>query len=42
MWRETLMRMQNSYDIAQARSKENEIAVKRFVPKDMPPQANLL
>jgi addiction module HigA family antidote len=39
---DTLMRMQNSYDIAQARRKESEIAVKRFVPKDMPPQANLL
>jgi len=30
---ETLMRMQNSYDIAQARSREGEITVKRFVPK---------
>ena len=30
---ETLMRMQNSYDIAQARRREGEITVKRFVPK---------
>ena len=30
---DTLMRMQNSYDIAQARSREGEITVKRYVPK---------
>jgi len=30
---ETLMRMQNSYDIAQARRREGEITVKRYVPK---------
>ncbi len=29
---ETLMRMQNSYDIAQARKKEAEIALARYVP----------
>ncbi|MGH6718767.1 MAG: HigA family addiction module antitoxin [Alphaproteobacteria bacterium] len=29
---ETLMRMQNSYDIAAARKREHEIKVKRFVP----------
>ena len=31
---ETLMRMQNNFDIAQARSREGEIRVKRFVSKD--------
>ena len=30
---DTLMRMQNAYDIARARTRENEIDVKRFVPK---------
>ena len=30
---ETLMRMQNSYDIAQARSREGEITVNRYVSK---------
>jgi antitoxin HigA-1 len=30
---ETLMRMQNSFDIAQARRREGEITVKRYVPK---------
>jgi addiction module HigA family antidote len=30
---ETLMRMQNSYDIAQAHFREGEIKVKRYVPK---------
>jgi len=30
---DTLMRMQNSYDIAQARSREGEITVKPYVPK---------
>jgi addiction module HigA family antidote len=30
---ETLMRMQNSFDIAQARKRKGEIAVARYVPK---------
>jgi antitoxin HigA-1 len=30
---ETLMRMQNSFDIAQAHSREGEIKVNRYVPK---------
>lgn len=30
---DTLMRMQNAYDIALARSKEGEISVTRYVPK---------
>jgi addiction module HigA family antidote len=30
---ETLMRMQNSFDIAQAHKREGEIAVARHVPK---------
>ncbi len=30
---DTLMRMQNSYDIARARKREGEIKVERFVPK---------
>ena len=30
---ETLMRMQNSFDIAQARSREGEIKVNRYVSK---------
>jgi antitoxin HigA-1 len=30
---ETLMRMQNAYDIAEARKREGRIAVKRYVPK---------
>jgi len=30
---DTLMRMQNAHDIAQARSKEGEISVTRYVPK---------
>jgi antitoxin HigA-1 len=40
---DTLMRMQNSYDIAQARSREGEITVKRYVPKPekKPDQPNL-
>lgn len=29
---DTLMRMQNSYDIAQARAREHEIEVARYVP----------
>jgi antitoxin HigA-1 len=41
---DTLMRMQNSYDIAKARSREGEITVKRFVPKreKKPDQPSLL
>ena len=37
---DTLMRMQNSYDIAQAHRREGEINVQRYVPeaKDAPPQ----
>ena len=30
---ETLMRMQNSFDIAQARKRETEITVARYVPE---------
>lgn len=30
---ETLMRMQNSYDIAQARKREGEIKISRYEPK---------
>ena len=30
---DTLMRMQNAYDIAQARQREGEIIVQRYVPK---------
>ena len=30
---DTLMRMQNSFDVAQARGKETEIKVARFAPK---------
>lgn len=30
---ETLMRMQNSFDIAQAHKREGDIAVTRYVPK---------
>ncbi len=33
---ETLMRMQNSYDIAQARKRENEIDIPRYIPKTGP------
>jgi antitoxin HigA-1 len=35
---DTLMRMQNSFDIAQARKREGDIAVKRYVgkPSDKP------
>ena len=36
---DTLMRMQNSYDIAQARKRENEINVARFVSDRQPTQA---
>ena len=31
---ETLMRMQSAYDVAQARKREGEITVKRYVPSD--------
>lgn len=34
---DTLMRMQNAYDIAQARSREGEITVQRYVPKPKEP-----
>ena len=37
---ETLMRMQNSFDIAQARKREGEIKVARYVPKDRLQKAN--
>ena len=30
---DTLMRMQNAYDIAQARAREDEITVRRYMPK---------
>lgn len=33
---ETLMRMQNSFDIAEARKREGEITVARYVPKADP------
>lgn len=33
---ETLMRMQNSFDIAQARKREGEITVERYVPTPYP------
>jgi antitoxin HigA-1 len=40
---ETLMRMQNSYDIAQARKREGKIKVARYKPKSgTPRQANVL
>lgn len=35
---DTLMRMQNSYDIAQARKREGEIEVARFKGKPLGPQ----
>ena len=35
---DTLMRMQNAYDIAQARSREGEIHVQRYSPKEEKPQ----
>ena len=40
---DTLMRMQNSFDIAQARKREGEIQVTRYVPKRGPsePQPKL-
>ena len=33
---ETLLRMQNSYDIAQARRREGQIDVRRYVPPPAP------
>ncbi len=33
---ETLMRMQNSFDVAEARKRRSEIAVARYVPKIAP------
>ncbi|MGE7416169.1 HigA family addiction module antitoxin [Methylobacterium tarhaniae] len=41
---DTLMRMQNSYDIAQARAREGEIKISRYVPKknDGPAQPSML
>lgn len=40
---DTLMRMQCSYDIAQARAREGEIKVARYVPAHLPvAQAKLL
>mgnify|MGYP004138746871 CR=1 FL=1 len=35
---DTLMRMQNSYDIAQARKREGEIKVARYALKTKPDQ----
>ena len=35
---DTLMRMQNSFDIAQAHKREGEIAVARYVPKETSPE----
>jgi addiction module HigA family antidote len=39
---DTLMRMQNSFDIAQARKRENEINVAPFTGKTQGPQRPLL
>lgn len=40
---DTLMRMQNSFDIAQARKREGAITVTRYVPKAAPePQPKLI
>ena len=41
---DTLMRMQNSFEIAEARKREGEIKVERYVPKAAPsePQPKLL
>ena len=39
---DTLMRMQNSYDIAQARKREGEINVPRFTGKRSEPQPSLI
>ena len=35
---DTLMRMQNSFDIAQARRREGEISVARYIPKTSAPE----
>lgn len=39
---DTLMRMQNSYDIAQARARADAIHVKRYVAPPQPEQAKLI
>lgn len=39
---DTLMRMQNSYDIAQARKREGDINVPRFTGKPGEPQPTLI
>lgn len=39
---DTLMRMQNSYDIAQARSREGEIKVAPFKGKPLDPQPAMI
>ncbi len=39
---DTLMRMQNSFDIAQARKREGEIKVAPFTGKPLDPQPSLL
>lgn len=39
---DTLMRMQNSFDITQARKREGEIIVARFTGRPDEPQASLL
>lgn len=39
---DTLMRMQNSYDIAEARKREGEITVTRFKGKPVDPQPSRL
>lgn len=39
---DTLMRMQNSFDIAQARKREGEINVAPFTGKPLDPQPSLL
>ena len=41
---DTTMRMQNAYDIAQARAREDEIKISRYVPKknDGPVQPRML
>jgi len=40
--KDTLMRMQNSYDIAQARSREGEIKVAPFKGKPLDPQPAMI
>jgi addiction module HigA family antidote len=39
---DTLMRMQSSYDIGQARKKEGEIKVKRYIGKPPSPDGSLV